>query len=100
ASRTPKIASRRWRRASTSTSRSRSSRVSSCARWPGCPAAEAVFASDTLTHPESADTIPAMARYQTRTRPFPRAEDDRLLSFGVFQPDEEIELIGGQVHVV
>ncbi len=41
----------------------------------------------------------AMASYETRTRRFTRAEYERLIALGVFQPDEEIELIGGQLVV-
>jgi len=43
-----------------------------------------------------------MARWwntQTRTRRFTRAEYDRLIELGVFQPDEDIELIGGELIV-
>ena len=41
----------------------------------------------------------AMASYETRTRRFSRAEYERLIDLGVFQPGEEIELIGGQLVV-
>jgi Uma2 family endonuclease len=40
-----------------------------------------------------------MASYETRTRRFTRAEYDRLIELGVFRPDEEIELIGGELIV-
>jgi Uma2 family endonuclease len=40
-----------------------------------------------------------MASYETRTRRFSRAEYERLIELGMFQPDEEIELIGGQLVV-
>src|SRR2546430_15777196 len=53
----------------------------------------------TLTARWPADTMPAMARYETRTRRFSRAEYERLIDLGVFQPGEEIELIGGQLMV-
>lgn len=43
--------------------------------------------------------MPAMASYETKTRRFSRAEYDRLIELGVFQPGEEIELIGGQLLV-
>ena len=43
--------------------------------------------------------MPAMASYETRTRRFSRAEYDRLIELGIVQPDEEIELIGGQLIV-
>ena len=43
--------------------------------------------------------MPAMANYETRTRRFSRAEYDRLIDLGVFQPGEEIELIGGELMV-
>jgi Uma2 family endonuclease len=52
-----------------------------------------------LTCPEAADTIGAMASYETRTRRFTRAEYDRLIELGIFQPGEEIELIGGELLV-
>src|SRR5713226_791379 len=42
----------------------------------------------------------AMADYETRTRRFTRAEYERLIDLGVFQPGEEIELIGGELMVV
>jgi Uma2 family endonuclease len=40
-----------------------------------------------------------MAAYETRTRRFTRAEYDRLIELGIFQPDEHIELIGGDLIV-
>lgn len=40
-----------------------------------------------------------MARYETRTRRFTRAEYDRLIELGVFQPGDPIELIGGELMV-
>ena len=43
--------------------------------------------------------MPAMAGYETRTRRFTRAEYDRLIELGIFQPGEEIELIGGELVV-
>jgi Uma2 family endonuclease len=52
-----------------------------------------------LTRPEAADTIAAMASYETRTRRFTRAEYDRLIEVGIFQPGERIELIGGELIV-
>src|SRR5207249_5963995 len=52
-----------------------------------------------LTVAWPADTMPAMARYETRTRRFSRAEYERLIDLGVFQPGEEIELIGGELMV-
>jgi Uma2 family endonuclease len=52
-----------------------------------------------LTCPEAADTIGAMASYETRTRRFTRSEYDRLIELGIFQPGEEIELIGGELLV-
>ena len=53
----------------------------------------------TLTARWPADTMPAMARYESRTRRFSRAEYERLIDLGVFEPGEEIELIGGQLMV-
>jgi len=40
-----------------------------------------------------------MASYETRTRRFSRAEYERLIDLGVFQPGEAIELIGGELVV-
>jgi len=40
-----------------------------------------------------------MASYETRTRRFSRAEYDRLIELGVFDEDEHIELIGGELMV-
>jgi Uma2 family endonuclease len=40
-----------------------------------------------------------MAGYEMRTRRFNRAEYDRLIELGVFQPGEAIELIGGEIMV-
>jgi len=40
-----------------------------------------------------------MADYETRTRRFTRAEYERLIDLGVFQPSEDIELIGGELMV-
>src|SRR6266540_2146 len=53
----------------------------------------------TLTRPQTADTIPVMAAYETRTRRWSRAEYERLVDLGVFQPGEAIELIGGELMV-
>jgi len=41
-----------------------------------------------------------MASYETRTRRFSRAEYDRLIELGLFDEDEHIELIGGQLMVM
>jgi len=41
----------------------------------------------------------AMASYETKTRRFSRAEYERLIDLGVFQPGEPIELIGGELMV-
>jgi Uma2 family endonuclease len=43
--------------------------------------------------------MPPMAAYEIRTRRFTRAEYDRLIEVGIFQPDEHIELIGGELLV-
>ncbi|PYN17910.1 MAG: hypothetical protein DMD76_30365 [Candidatus Rokuibacteriota bacterium] len=40
-----------------------------------------------------------MASYETKTRRFSRAEYERLIDLGVFQPGEPIELIGGELMV-
>ena len=53
----------------------------------------------TLTAQWPADTMRAMASYETRTRRFSRAEYERLIDLGVFRPGEEIELIGGELMV-
>src|SRR6266852_976893 len=41
----------------------------------------------------------SMASYEARTRRFSRAEYERLIDLGVFQPGEPIELIGGELMV-
>jgi Uma2 family endonuclease len=41
----------------------------------------------------------AMTSYEPRTRRFSRAEYERLIELGVFQPGEAIELIGGELMV-
>src|SRR6266850_7626822 len=41
----------------------------------------------------------AMVDYEVRTRRFTRAEYERLIDLGVFQPGEAIELIGGELMV-
>jgi Uma2 family endonuclease len=38
-----------------------------------------------------------MATYPTRTRRWTRAEYDRAIELGVFQPEDRIELIGGEL---
>lgn len=40
-----------------------------------------------------------MAAYEVRTRRWSRAEYDKLIELGIFQPDEPIELVGGQLMV-
>lgn len=40
-----------------------------------------------------------MANYEARTRRFSRAEYEKLIDLGVFQPGEAIELIGGELMV-
>ena len=40
-----------------------------------------------------------MASYEVRTRRFSRAEYERLIELGVFQPGERIELVGGDLMV-
>jgi Uma2 family endonuclease len=52
-----------------------------------------------LTRFVAADTIRVMASYEARTRRFSRAEYERLIELGVFQPGEPIELIGGDLMV-
>src|SRR5256885_14213742 len=41
----------------------------------------------------------AMVDYETRTRRFTRAEYEKLIGLGVFQPGEAIELMGGELMV-
>ena len=41
----------------------------------------------------------AMTSYEPRTRRFTRAEYEKLIELGVFQPGEAIELIGGELMV-
>src|SRR5260370_25574547 len=41
----------------------------------------------------------AMASYEARARRFSRAEYERIIDLGVFQPGEAIELIGGGLMV-
>ena len=53
----------------------------------------------TLTRSQAGDSIPVMASYETRTRRFSRAEYEKLIDLGVFQPGEAIELIGGELMV-
>lgn len=53
----------------------------------------------TLTRLRPTDTICSMTSYEARTRRFSRAEYDRLIELGVFQPGEAIELIGGELMV-
>lgn len=43
--------------------------------------------------------MPTMTGYEARTRRFTRAEYERLIDLGVFQPGEPIELIGGELMV-
>ena len=40
-----------------------------------------------------------MATYPTRTKRWTRAEYDRLIDLGVFQTEDRIELIGGELMV-
>jgi Uma2 family endonuclease len=40
-----------------------------------------------------------MARYPARTRRFSRAEYERMIELGLFQPGEAVELIGGELMV-
>ncbi len=52
-----------------------------------------------MTRPWAADTMRAMASYEARARRFSRAEYERIIDLGVFQPGEAIELIGGELMV-
>jgi Uma2 family endonuclease len=52
-----------------------------------------------LTHRFAVTTIDAMATYPIRTRHWTRKEYDRLVTLGVIDEDEPIELIGGQMIV-
>src|SRR5687767_12243414 len=40
-----------------------------------------------------------MTPYEVRTRRWSRAEYDRLIALGIFQPGDPVELIGGQLMV-
>ena len=40
-----------------------------------------------------------MATYPTRTKRWTRAEYDRLIELGVFQTEDRIELVGGELMV-
>ena len=53
----------------------------------------------TLTRAAPVDSIRVMASDEVKTRRFSRAEYDRLIELGVFQPGEPIELIGGELMV-
>ena len=52
---------------------------------------------EALTTPAPADTLCAMADYETRR--FSRIEYDKLIDLGVFRPGEPIELLGGHLVV-
>jgi hypothetical protein len=52
-----------------------------------------------LTGPEAADTMSTMAIYNVKTRRFSRAEYEKLIALGLFQPGEPIELVGGELMV-
>ena len=43
--------------------------------------------------------MPAMATHEARTRRWTRVEYEKLIDLGIFQPDEPIELIGGELMV-
>ena len=58
-----------------------------------------VSAQRQLTRSRGADTMPAMAPYETRTRRWTRIEYEKLIDLGIFQPGEPIELIGGELMV-
>jgi Uma2 family endonuclease len=47
----------------------------------------------------AAGTMPVMAIHERKTRRWTRAEYDRLIDLGVFQPGDPIELIGGELLV-
>ena len=53
----------------------------------------------TLTRAQAADTISVIATYEIRTRRWSRAEYEKLIDLGVFQPGDAIELIGGELMV-
>src|SRR5262249_3452433 len=60
---------------------------------------DAGIQSRTLTHVGTGRYDGAMVDYETRTRRFTRAEYERLIELGVFQPGEAMEPIGGQLIV-
>lgn len=45
------------------------------------------------------DTLDAMAPYTIKTRKWTRAEYDKLIAVGFFEPNEPVELIGGEMIV-
>ncbi len=52
-----------------------------------------------MTRPPAGSYDSDMPEYVVETRRFTRAEYDRLVEVGLFQPGEHIELIGGQLMV-
>jgi hypothetical protein len=56
-------------------------------------AAKASYSSGALTGLAAAATMRAMPSYETRTRRFSRAEYERLIELGVFQPGEAASVI-------
>ena len=58
-----------------------------------------LYPSPDVDRPAGRDTMLPMAGHETRTRRFSRAEYERLIDLGVFQPGEPIELIGGELIV-
>ena len=59
----------------------------------------ACIGRETLTPERQGPYDRHMAEYVIQTRRFSRAEYDRLIELGIFQPGEPIELIGGQLMV-
>jgi len=52
-----------------------------------------------LTLAPPAHTLDAMAQYTIKTRKWTRAEYDKLIAVGFFEPNEPVELIGGEMIV-
>jgi len=52
-----------------------------------------------LTLARPVDTLGAMAEYTIKTRRWTRAEYDKLIALGFFEPSEHVELIGGELMV-
>src|SRR5262245_45099612 len=63
-----------------------------------CAAASCIECA-TLTGPGRVGTIGGMASYEPQHKRWSRAEYDRMIDLGVFQPEDDIELLGGELMV-